>query len=318
MFLRKHRTPAVLTALAAMLVILMIAVRPATNLSEAQAQPATKSATGDEAAIRQANEDYVAAMIKGDLDAIMAFWAADADYIDEAGKMTRGKDQIAAMFKKTLPEVKGSKASGKIHSMKFLRPEICLEDGTLELTANDGTKSSSRYAVVWTKTGDKWLISSVRDLPAEVTDLPSLAAAQLKDLEWLVGEWADEGAKADVSVKVHWAANKAFLLMDYTLKQEGADPLDVNVRIGWDAANNRIRSWTFDSQGGFGEGFWQKNGKKWEVGASGVLPDGGIGGSTQTYEFVDANSLIWRATDREVDGQPLTDVEVKFVRKAGK
>jgi len=318
MFLRKHRIPVVLIALAAMLVILMIAVPPATNLSEAQAQPATKSATGDEAAIRQANEDYLAAMIKGDLDAIMAFWAADSDYIDEAGKMTRGKDQIAAMFKKTLPEVKGSKATGKIHSMKFLRPEICLEDGTLELTANDGTKSSSRYAVVWTKAGDKWLISSVRDLPTEVTDLPSLAAAQLKDLEWLVGEWVDDNAKADIAVKVHWGPNKAFLLMDYTVKQDGAEPLDVTVRIGWDGASGRIRSWTFDANGGFGEGLWQKNGKKWEVGTSGVLPDGGTGGATHTYEFVDANSFMWRGTDREVDGQPLADVEVKFVRKAGK
>jgi uncharacterized protein (TIGR02246 family) len=317
MFLRKYRAPVAAIALAATLVILGMAVRPA-NVSEAMAQPAGKSATGDEAAIRQANEDYVAAMIKGDLDGVMAFWAADSDYIDEAGKMTRGKDQIAAMFKKTLPEVKGSKATGKIHSMKFLRPEICLEDGTLELAANDGSKSSSRYAVVWTKTGDKWLISSVRDLPAEVTDLPTLAAAQLKDLEWLVGEWMDDGAKADIAVKVHWAPNKSFLLMDYTVKQEGAEPLDVTVRIGWDGASGRIRSWTFDTNGGFGEGLWQKNGKKWEVGTSGVLPDGGTGGATHTYEFVDANSFMWRATDREVDGQPLTDVDVKFVRKAGK
>ena len=113
-------------------------------------------------------------------------------------------------------------------------------------------------------------------------------------------------------------ANKAFLLMDYSIKREGIEPLAVTVRVGWDGANGRIRSWTFDSQGGFGEGYWQKDGKKWLVGTSGVLPDGGTGGATNTYEFVDANNFVWRATEREVDSLPLADAEVKFVRKAAK
>jgi uncharacterized protein (TIGR02246 family) len=318
MFVSKFRTPVIVTALAAVVVILGLAVRPATHVSEAMAQAPAKSATGDEAAIKQANLDYITAMVKGDVDGVMAFWATDADYIDEAGKMTRGKEQIAAMFKKSLPDVKGSKAVGKIHSMKFLRPEICLEDGTLELATADGTKTSSRYAVVWTKVGDKWLISSARDLPAEVTDLPSIASAQLKELEWLIGEWQDDKGKGEQTAKIYWGPNKAFLLMDYAVKQAEGDPLEVTVRIGWDGASGIIRSWVFDTQGGFAEGLWQKDGKRWLIGQSGVLPDGGTGGSTNSYEFVDENSFIWRSVDREVDNQPLADVEIKFVRKAAK
>jgi uncharacterized protein (TIGR02246 family) len=312
----KYRSPVIVAALAAAVVVLGLAVRPTTHISEAMAQPAAKPATADEAAIRQANADYVTAMVKGDFDGVMAFWAADSDYIDEAGKMTRGKDQIGAMFKKTLPEVKGTKVTGKIHSMKFLRPEICLEDGTIEIATADGTKSSSRYAVVWTKTGDKWLISSVRDLPAEVIDLPSIASAQLKELEWLIGEWQDDKGKGEQTAKIYWGPNKAFLLMDYAVKQAEGDPLEVTVRIGWDGASGIIRSWVFDTQGGFAEGLWHKDGKKWLVGQSGVLPDGGTGGSTNSYEFVDENTFIWRSVDREVDNQPLADVEIKFVRKA--
>jgi hypothetical protein len=106
--------------------------------------------------------------------------------------------------------------------------------------------------------------------------------------------------------------------MDYVVKREGIDPLEVSVRVGWDGHNGRIRSWVFDSQGGFGEGYWNKDGKRWIVGTSGVLPDGGTGGATNIYEFVNENSFIWRATDREVDGQPLADAEVKFVRKTAK
>src|SRR5262245_49457142 len=296
---------------------LVLVVRPVPNRAEAAGQGAGKG-SGADAEIRLANANYGAAMTAGDIDAIMAFWTADADYIDEIGKQTTGKDKIAALFRKAAPETKGSKVNVRVHSLKFLRPEVCLEDGSVERTLATGTKETNRFAIVWTKTGDKWLISSVRDLPTDVTDLPSVAAAYLSELSWLVGEWADDSPKADVNVKVAWGTNKAFLLMDYVIKREGADPLEVNVRIGWDARLGRIRSWVFDSEGGFAEAYWRKDGKKWIVGTTGILPDGGTGGATNIYEFVDDNTFIWRSTDRDVDGQPLEDAEVKFIRKGAK
>jgi hypothetical protein len=82
--------------------------------------------------------------------------------------------------------------------------------------------------------------------------------------------------------------------------------------------NNRARSWVFDSTGGFGEGHWQRDGHKWVVGASGILADGGTGGATNIYEFKDNNTFLYRSVDRDVDGQPVADVETKFVRKTAK
>ena len=315
MIAHRYRIPSLVVVVGVTGLIVISSLFQAPNGIEA-ADP--KSPATGEAEIRKAETDYIVALNAGNLDAIMAFWAADADFIDEAGTLTRGKEALTALFKKSLPDRKGSKYAGKIHSLKFLRPEVALEDGTLEVTSADGTKESSRYAVVWTKTGDKWLIASARDLPTEVTDVPSLAAAQLKNLSWLVGEWVDDSPNVDVSIKVYWAANRAFLLMDYVVKRDGVDPHDVSVRIGWDARGGRIRSWTFDSNGGFGEGFWTKDGNKWLVGTAGVLPDGGTGGSTNIYEFVDDNRFVWRSVDRDVDGQPLADAEVKFVRKPAK
>jgi uncharacterized protein (TIGR02246 family) len=283
--------------------------------AEPKSTPATSAA---ETEIRKINSDYATAMMAGNLEAVMAYWAADADYVDEAGKTTKGSAKIAELFRKALPDLKGSKIVVRVNSLKFLRPEVCLEDGTVEKNFQTGSKDTNRFAIVWTRTGDKWLISSVRDLPSEVTDLPSLAAIQLKDLEWLVGEWIDDEPKADVALKVSWSTNKAFLVMDYVVKREGAEPLEVTMRIGWDGHNNRIRSWIFDSQGGFAEGYLQKDGNRWLVGISGILPDGGTGGSTNIYEFKDANSFVWKALERDVDGQPLADAEVKFVRKSTK
>jgi uncharacterized protein (TIGR02246 family) len=276
------------------------------------------SKAGDEQAIRKAATALVAAMNKGDLDALMALWTPDADYVDEDGNATRGKEALTALFKKGLADNKGSKITGKTNSIKFLRPEVAMEDGSLEFTAADGSKESNRYAVVWVKSGDRWLISSARDLPIEVSDLPSLAYPQLKGLEWLVGEWQDASDKVDVKLVCKWDLNKSFLLVQYEVKSPGEDALQVTQRIGWDEYNNLIRSWTFDSLGGFGESYWQRDGNQWTAATSGILPDGGVGGATIVVEFVDQNTFLWRSLDRDVDGQPVADSEVKFVRKAAK
>ena len=74
----------------------------------------------------------------------------------------------------------------------------------------------------------------------------------------------------------------------------------------------------FDSDGGFSEGYWERQGNRWLVSKAGILPDGGTGSATDIYEFVDDNSFIWRAIDREVEGQPLASTEIKFVRKTEK
>jgi uncharacterized protein (TIGR02246 family) len=326
----RFRTPLIVTALATATVLVGSAVRPAASMlprpaeaagQEPRPRSATKADAGTSAAepaIRKAAADYIAALNKGDLNAIMAFWAPDAEYIDEFGKATRGRDAIAGLFRDVLPQLKGQKVSGREHSLRTLRPDVALQDGSLEFCDTDGCKEFSRYAVVWTKADGKWLISSARDLPAETTEAPSLAYPHLQALEWLVGEWVDDTAKVDVKLHCRWGPNKAFLLMDYEVKREGQDPMQVTQRVGWDAHNETIRSWVFDSNGGFGEANWRKDGRRWVVECAGVLPDGGTGGATNIWEFVDAKTFVWRAVDREVDGQPVGDMEVKFVRKSEK
>src|SRR5262249_19193156 len=183
MTVRTRQAGALLLLGVAAAAALVLVVRPVTDRAEAAGQGAGKG-SGADAEIRLANANYGAAMTAGDIDAIMAFWTADADYIDEIGKQTTGNDKIAALFRKAAPETKGSKVTIRVHTLKFLRPEVCLEDGSVERTLATGTKETNRFAIVWTKTGDKWLISSVRDLPTDVTDLPSVAAAYLSELSW--------------------------------------------------------------------------------------------------------------------------------------
>ena len=44
--------------------------------------------------------------------------------------------------------------------------------------------------------------------------------------------------------------------------------------IGYDAANRQIRSWIFDSAGGFGTSTWSRDGNDWIIKNSQTLHDG--------------------------------------------
>ena len=273
-----------------------------------------RSQRPDEEAIRKAFSDYVEAINKGDAQAMLSHWAQEADYTNEAGDVTHGKDAIEAMCKPAMPHLKGHKVTGRVLSVKFVRPDVALLDGELDFTDAQGNREATRLSSLWLKSGDRWLISCARELPGQISAEPSEAYAHLKQLEWLIGEWRGEGPKSGVGATCRSAPDKSFLIVDYTVERSAAEPKLVTLRIGWDPANQTLRSWVFDSLGGFGEGTWERDGNRWIVSSSGVLPDGGTASSTDAWEFKDENTYVWRSTDREVDGQPMPDVEVKFVR----
>ena len=94
------------------------------------------------------------------------------------------------------------------------------------------------------------------------------------------------------------------------------DDLEGTQIVGWDPAAGTIRSWMFDSDGGFGEGVWSKKGNSWIVKFSQVLPDGRKASATNIYTIVDDNTFTWKSVGREVDGEFLPNVdEFKMVRK---
>src|SRR5205085_1340146 len=135
MFSRKlWATFAISAAIVAFITLESIRSTPRQAIAAGQGAEPKSGPSGAEAAIRKANTDYAAAMMAGDLDAIMAHWAKDADYVDESGKMTKGSDKIADLFRKVLPDIKGTKVVIKVNSLKFLRPEVALEDGAVEKT----------------------------------------------------------------------------------------------------------------------------------------------------------------------------------------
>ena len=56
--------------------------------------------------------------------------------------------------------------------------------------------------------------------------------------------------------------------------------MTVNQRIGWDPLTKQIKSWVFDSEGGYGDALWTRKGNQWVIKSTGVLPDGRTASAT--------------------------------------
>jgi hypothetical protein len=89
-------------------------------------------------------------------------------------------------------------------------------------------------------------------------------------------------------------------------------------RIGWDPQAKQIRSWTFDTAGGFGEAVWTPVEDRWVVKAKAVTADGTSASATRTLQRDTADRVIWTATDRLAGDEQLPDLAVTMVRKAPK
>jgi uncharacterized protein (TIGR02246 family) len=269
-------------------------------------------ATDDAQTIRQAVAGYADAFNKGDMESIASLWAPDAEYVNEQGTVTKGRDNIAALFKRYATDLKGTKLILKVTSIRPLKGNIALQDGKSAYTRPDGSVDDGRFTAVWIKTDGKWQIQSVRDLPAEEGDAAH-PSARLKELQWMIGNW--EGANGSVKVNVRGIMNQAFLFMEYKTKL-GDTELNVVQLVGFDPLTDQMKSWMFDSQGGYGEGLWSRDGHSWVGQTVGVLPNGQTGSAVNVIRYVDDNTFTFRVRDREVAGQPIPDAETKLVRKA--
>jgi hypothetical protein len=137
----------------------------------------------------------------------------------------------------------------------------------------------------------------------------------LEPIAWLVGDWISEGDDQRVSVSFQWSDDGNFLIGGYTIQQGGEILIKTDQRIGWDAAHQVIRSWNFDTDGGFSEGRWSTDGSAWVVKSEIVLPEGVTGSATFYLTPVDENRFLWSSLDRVIGGVVQPDVEVTIVRK---
>jgi uncharacterized protein (TIGR02246 family) len=224
----------------------------------------------DEQAIRAAAKGYLEALGRGDARALAGYWTADGDVVDELGQSHPASELLKQLAP---PEPGAARPEIKMHESKirFFSDEVAIEDGTSEVTASDGrVGAKGRFSAVWVKQNGGWRLASLREARIPNVDRP----ARLADLDWLVGQWSAESGDTKLEVSVRWNANETFLLRDLKVAREQKTIFHGSQRVGWDPRTGQLKAWNFDSDGGYGEGAWTRDGESWVIRMAGVLPDG--------------------------------------------
>jgi uncharacterized protein (TIGR02246 family) len=236
---------------------------------------------------------------RGDAKALAACWTPGGDFSGSTGERIEGRENIEKAFREFLAVRKNATLKIQVVSARVANEGLALVDTLPEVkppSADDA--GDAILSMVLVKRAGRWLIESARETAA------SRAPAEpphLKDLEWLVGNWADEDSPqhgSSVRSTCDWTANRAFLIRRFKVEGKGGVERAGTEVIGWDPRARRLRSWLFDTDGGFGENTWVRDGNRWLVRYSGTRPDGSEASATNILTIVDANTIVLQSKDR--------------------
>lgn len=269
----------------------------------------------EESAVRAASAAYLQAFNKHDAEAVAALWSPEAVYLNRiSGEEVVGRKAIAEQFVKLFKAESDAKLAVEVDSVQFVSPNVAIERGTSTFAHPQGEPEQVAYSAVYVKRDGKWLLDRVTDQEKETP--PPSNYEHLKTLEWMVGSWVDKADDVEVETTCNWTKNRNFLTRSFRVETEAGVELAGMQVIGWDPTAKTIRSWTFDSDGGFAAGVWTFKAGKWTVRNMGYLADGRKASMVNVVKPVDADSFTWRTVEQTAGGELLPNSdEILVVRK---
>jgi uncharacterized protein (TIGR02246 family) len=315
----------VLIGLLAGLAIVISQSVPSRSDSKKKAKPVAEEAeekadgkgaadrSADDKAIRANVAAFVRAYNAGNAKAVAALFVPEGLIVDKEDNMSSGRAAIARTFKEIFEEAPQRRLEVSVESIHFIGPDLALEMGTTSETLAPGEPpDNDAYTVLHVKRDGKWQMAVARETEGE----PPTGHEQLRPLAWLIGDWVDDAGSVVVQSTCRWSEDRNFLLQEFNLKKNGEKTMHVSQRIGWDPLAKCIRSWVFDSEGGYGESVWTRTGDDtWLIKATAVRPDGKTASATNLLVRAGKDAYVWRSRDRIVGGEVVKPVEVKVVRK---
>ncbi|TWT35981.1 SnoaL-like domain protein [Posidoniimonas corsicana] len=268
----------------------------------------------DEALIRKSVADYVGAFNRGDAAAVAALWSPEAVYTDPgSGEQLVGREAIKAQFSGVFASGDSPTLAATTDSIEFVSPNVAIERGTAVVKLLGDQQEETQYTAVYVRRDGKWLLDRVSE---EQSEAASSNYDHLKELEWMIGEWVDRDDQAVVATSCQWTKNRNFITRMFGVSIGDRTDFSGLQIIGWDPAAKQLRSWVFDSDGGFGQGAWTRKGDSWHIHTTGVAPDGSQSSALNVITRVDDNTLTWQSLDRKAGGELLPNVdEVVVVRQ---
>jgi uncharacterized protein (TIGR02246 family) len=258
----------------------------------------------DTLAIDKLTKDMIQAFDKRDAAAMAANWTAEGEFIRNDTEPVRGRAKIDTGYMEFFKALKGKpKLEIQSDAVRFPSQDTAVTEATVRLKNDKGELvASARQDTVLVRESGQWKVAIVREWDRDIG-----LDVNLKELEWLIGTWQAVTKDRQVTMTYEWDENQAFIRGKYAVK-EGTKVIESGAEIiGKDNAEGVIRSWIFQSDGGFGGGAWARNGKKWSLDVHGVSADGRKLTATILYIPVDPNTVTWQGVNQALDSVPVAD-----------
>jgi len=248
---------------------------------------------------------------------IAALFTENGEITDLSGdELTTGREAIKARYENIFDDDDAPKMAVEVESVRLVAPNLAIEDGTVHLTppGEGATPRSFAYTATLLKSeAGVWQIASTRDL-GDATD----AAGHLADLaEVLKGDWTcrnQDGVVLDLAIG--WDKSGKFLSGETLTTISDGKPQEGSIRIGWNAARSAIASWIFDAEGGVVQGLWTPTDEGWLIRAEGTTAEGETLTAMQELTREDKDTLLWKVTNKVIDGEKQPDTTLRIVRQA--
>ncbi len=261
-------------------------------------------ATGDDtaAAVRSRIRAYVQTFNNHDAAAVAAYWTADGVSVDEeTGERKTGRDALHKDFQQFFEDYPNAQLSGSVDHLRGIGPNVVIAEGRVTLLTEE-VPVQTAFTAVFAKQDDQWLIASSheRDLPS-----PSTAYDGLKELEWLIGSWQDQTDGTIVNTTWQWSPSRTFLIRSYRAEFENGGGFTGTQIFGWDPLAKQIRTWTFNSDGSYGDGTVSRNGSEWMVKMNHMRSDGQLASGTHIITQIDDDTLQIQKIGESINGEPV-------------
>lgn len=264
-------------------------------------------------AVRKQEALTVEAFNKGDAEALAKLFMEKGELVDENGNVFSGREQIAGLFKAFFERFPKANLQMEVTGVRTVGDSLAIEEGVRLVTVPDtDTAAQVRYVAVRDKVGEEWPIATYSEFADDPAPTP---AEMLSAVSFLVGDWIDESPEGKTTISYRFEDDGNFIVGDYTLVVDGIPESRSHQRIGWDPLEGVLRSWTFDSDGGYSTGEWVPTESGWVIKSEATMPDGTTGSATVTLVPKDADHFVVRSSDRIIGGVDEPEFELAIARR---
>jgi uncharacterized protein (TIGR02246 family) len=284
--------------------------QPPAGQAKSGAQPAVagpQDRLADRTALRESLKSFVAAFEKGDAAGAAAHMTTGAELMSPDGTIVRGRDAIQKAYADHFAKHAKHQVTVEPESLHFTSRDTAIEEGTMIVNREKEDPGVYRYVVLHVREDGKWQVAVLRNDESD--------QATLRDLDWLIGTWESKGGdSATARTSYEWVGNKSFIRSQFTIREKDKE-LTGTQMIGLDPNTGDLRTWTFEADGGYGEGTCSRDGTKWLFATSATLSDGRTMTATNILTPIDRDTFVWQPMDLTIDDEPVGNLPpVKVTR----